>query len=84
MALVTTISSQEQCQAICGLPKADTFVVRSCWQVKNPTTGAVYILLEARLSELPGAVPKASKKKNKNKDAPEQLPFEVHSCWVLM
>lgn len=59
----------------------DSIAVHSCWQVKNPATGAVYILLEARLAELPGAVPKASKKKNKDKaNAPEQLPFEVHSC----
>lgn len=48
------------------------------WQVKNPTTGAVYILLEARLSELPGALPKPVGKKKKGKaDAPEQPPFEV-------
>ena len=45
--------------------------------MKNPTTGAVYILLEARLAELPGAVPKAAKKKKGKVDAPEQPPFEV-------
>jgi hypothetical protein len=46
--------------------------------------GAVYILLEARLAELPGAVPKASKKKNKDKaNAPEQLPFEVRRCSLV-
>lgn len=45
--------------------------------MRNPTTGAVYILLEARLSELPGALPKAGKKKKGKADAPEQPPFEV-------
>lgn len=51
------------------------------WQVRNPTTGAVYVLLEARLAELPGAVPKASRKKKGKADAPEQPPFEVRTCF---
>ena len=49
-------------------------------QVKNPATGAVYIVLESLLGSIPGAVPKAKKAKGKDKDdaAPEpgfEVPF---------
>jgi len=46
-------------------------------QVRNPATGAVYILLEAQLDKVPGAVPKAKKGKAKGKDEPPDKGFEV-------
>ena len=46
-------------------------------QVRNPATGAVYILLESQLDKVPGAVPKAKKGKAKGKDEPAEKGFEV-------
>ncbi len=66
-----------------------THARRCCWpscrhwyeyaakQVRNPATGAVYILLEAQLDKIPGAVPKAKKGKGKAKDEPPEKGFEV-------
>lgn len=52
-------------------------MLRCPWlQVKNPATGAVYILLESLLGTIPGAVPKAKKGKGKEEVAPEP-GFEV-------
>lgn len=53
-------------------------------KVRNPATQAVYICLEARLSEIPGAVPKPEKAggKKKSKSAePPAAPFEVLSSF---
>ncbi len=44
-------------------------------KAKDPATGRVYIVAEALLHELPGAVPKESKKKAKAQ--PEKGGFEV-------
>ena len=51
-------------------------------QVRNPATGAVYILLEAQLDKVPGAVPKAKKGKGKAKDEPPEKGFEVCPAWT--
>ena len=49
-------------------------------KAKDPASGRVYIVAESLLQELPGAVPKESKKKDKAaKDAaPKKGGFEVH------
>lgn len=48
-------------------------------KAKDPATGRVYIVAEALLHELPGAVPKESKKKDKaaKDNAPKKGGFEV-------
>ena len=46
-------------------------------KAKDPATGRVYIVAEALLQELPGAVPKESKKKDKSKAEPKKSGFEV-------
>ena len=48
-------------------------------QVRNPDSGATYILLEERLGELPGALGKPAKKdkKGKKSDEPAVPPFQV-------
>ena len=59
-------------------------------KVRDPVTQRVYIVAEARLAELPGAVPKAAKGKKKEAEKP-QGGFEVslvllavnHQCDVL-
>ena len=43
--------------------------------MKNPATGAVYIVLESLLGAIPGAVPKT--KKGKGKEAAPEPGFEV-------
>ncbi len=45
-------------------------------KVRDPATQRVYIVAEARLAELPGAVPKAAKGKKKEAEKP-QGGFEV-------
>ena len=45
-------------------------------KVRDPTSQRVYIVAEARLAELPGAVPKAVKGKKKEAEKP-QGGFEV-------
>ena len=51
--------------------------------MKDPSTGAVYIVAEARLDQIPGAVPKPAKKGGAKKggggaeEAPPPPPFEV-------
>lgn len=45
--------------------------------MKNPATGAVYIVLESLLGAIPGALPKAKKAKGKEAAAPEP-GFEVY------
>ena len=52
-------------------------------KAKDPATGRVYIVAEALLHELPGAVPKESKKKDKaaKDSAPKKGGFEV--CLLL-
>lgn len=52
-------------------------------KAKDPGTGRVYVVAEALLHELPGAVPKESKKKDKSQ--PKKGGFEVSlrsSSWV--
>ena len=44
-------------------------------KAKDPGTGRVYVVAEALLHELPGAVPKESKKKEKSQ--PKKGGFEV-------
>ena len=44
-------------------------------KAKDPNTGRVYLVAEALLHELPGAVPKESKKKDKSQ--PKKGGFEV-------
>ena len=44
-------------------------------KAKDPSTGRVYLVAEALLHELPGAVPKESKKKDKSQ--PKKGGFEV-------
>lgn len=41
-----------------------------CRQVRDPAKGTVYIVAEARLAALPGAVPKAKKGGDKKKGGP--------------
>jgi isoleucyl-tRNA synthetase len=52
-----------------------------CLQVKDPAKGTVYIVAEARLAALPGAVPKAKKggdkKKGKEGEAAAPAGFEL-------
>ena len=53
-------------------------------KAKDPSTGRVYVVAEARLHELPGAVPKESKKKDKSQ--PKKGGFEVQllpCCAIL-
>lgn len=53
-------------------------------KAKDPGTARVYVVAEALLHELPGAVPKESKKKDKSQ--PKKGGFEVslHSfSWIL-
>ena len=46
-------------------------------KAKDPATGRVYVVAESLLHELPGAVPKESKKKDKGKAEPKKGGFEV-------
>ncbi|DBA71115.1 hypothetical protein WJX79_007299 [Trebouxia sp. C0005] len=46
-------------------------------KAKDPATGHVYIVAESLLHELPGAVPKESKKKDKGKAEPKKGGFEI-------
>lgn len=47
-------------------------------QVRNPTSGVVYIVLEARLDQIAGAAPRESKaSKQKKGPRAEAAPFEV-------
>jgi len=50
-------------------------------KVKDPASGAVYIVLEARMDQIPGAIPKEGKaaKKKKKESEPEAAPFEILS-----
>ena len=48
-------------------------------KAKDPSTGRVYLVAEALLHELPGAVPKESKKKDKSQ--PKKGGFEVDLYW---
>ena len=52
-------------------------------KAKDPATGRVYIVAEALLHELPGAVPKESKRKDQaaKDSAPKKGGFEV--CFLL-
>lgn len=52
-------------------------------KAKDPATGRVYVVAESLLHELPGAVPKESKKKDKGKAEPKKGGFEVHSSSTL-
>lgn len=52
-------------------------------KAKDPAAGRVYIVAESLLHELPGAVPKESKKKDKGKAEPKKGGFEVHSSSTL-
>ena len=45
--------------------------------MRNPATGAVFILLESQLDKIPGAVPKVKKGKGKGKVDPPEKGFEV-------
>jgi len=52
-------------------------------KAKDPATGRVYVVAESLLHELPGAVPKESKKKDKGKADPKKGGFEVHYSSML-
>ena len=58
-------------------PQCSLCCINAVEQVRNPATGAVYILLESQLDKIPGAVPKAKKCKGKAKDEAPEKGFEV-------
>lgn len=49
-------------------------------QVRDPVKNKVYVIGESRLSFMPGAVPKASKKKKEGDEKPQQVCVCVFVC----
>ena len=50
-------------------------LIESFMQMRDPAKDRVYIVAEARMDAIPGAVPK--QRKSKKGEAPEQKGFEV-------